>query len=179
MPSIESSSIIIRYIFSAIMFNLPFIVTGMNDESDGLNKNTEHKIADEKATNFIDKLDSDEKQILVSKYFIFLNMINFAKIGDWKNAHSLLLSNFGNILTKRNEFIVVVQKIFLCSFLLSYKKAVIKINTLETKFKIDKSSIYEIVTNMINGVGPIGNDPVNFNGQLSEDKKTILIDHYV
>lgn len=106
-------------------------------------------MADERATNFIDKLNSDEKQILVSKYFILSNLINYAKAGDWRNAHSLLLSNFGNILSNRNKFAIIVQKIFLCSFLLSYNNAAIKINSLETKFKLDKNSILEIANNMI------------------------------
>lgn len=170
LPSIECNSVIVRYILSAIVFNFPNIVAGINDEpDDDLSKN-KNKIA-----AFFESLNPEEKQVLVTKYFILLNLVNYSKTGDWKSAYALLLSNFGNILSNRDEFLVVVKKLLLCSFLLSYKNTTIKVNSLETKFKMDKESIFEIVINMIAGFGPIGNSPILFSGQISEDKKTIQI----
>lgn len=109
------------------------------------------------------------------EYLTILKIINYAKINDWKNAYYYTMNEIGNDMTLNTIFLNNLKKIFLCCFLLSINYSSIKIDYLIGKFELPKETIIEVINNMIKGISPVENIPIEFKGSLFIEKNFIQI----
>lgn len=160
---IDKNSIILMNIFSNIFHNLPYLIVGINDQFKVIDKYNMWKILEEK------------KRTSHEEYLIFSTMINYAKENDWENAYLFAINHLGHSISQNEKFLNNIKKIFLSCFLLSISCTSIKIDYLIQKFELSKESILKIINEMINGISPLEKMQIEFKGQLSEDKKLLII----
>lgn len=164
---IDKKVIIVMHLLSAMVLDLPYLTVGIKDESKLLIKNKMHKDL------------AKENSSAVPEFQKVSLAINYAKIGEWKKANDIAISELGDRLTNPEKFLDNLKKVSLCCFLLTARNYYesIKSDYLVKRFELPKEVILEVTNDMISGFGPIEKAPIEFRGRFSADNNFILFDN--
>ena len=175
LPFINEDIIINIYMFSTVFLHLPYMIVGFNDQFNIIEKYKIQQFINHKksASNGRFKLHKNAKYN--EKYKIIENMIQYAKEYDWQKAISFSTDELNKIYLQYENFCSNLKMVFLCCFLLTNKNTTLKTNQLVKMFSLPKKIIVGIISNMINGISPIEKIQIEFNGELTNDNKFVLI----
>ncbi|KAH0786995.1 eukaryotic translation initiation factor 3 subunit 8 N-terminus-domain-containing protein [Histomonas meleagridis] len=164
---IEPNYLLLLNYLSVLLLDLPYLTVTLKTENILIDNNLHREL---KKIPIVFHPEAIVQRIAVAIYK--------AKNGDWKNAYNMFKDDLKKYDNENDGFIESLKQISMTCVLLTANQFYdnVSVDLLANTFELSTDKVIEIVKGMIDGIGPIENAKLTFNGQLIDDNKFVLFE---